>query len=102
MASSQRPHRAVRRSTRISRSVMFPSPVAGRGRTTPSGPSGPGSLLDAAGGLGQPRHLAGALGRTGREELVDLGELHLVVLADLADHRRHAVLLVVLAQVVDE
>src|SRR3990172_861825 len=58
--------------------------------------------LDAARRLRQPRDLAGTLGRPGREELVDLVELHAVVLADLADHRCHAELLVVLAQIIHE
>src|ERR1039458_5839332 len=59
-------------------------------------------MLHAAGGLGQPGHLARALGRARGEQLVNLVELDAGLLDDLADHGGDAELQVVVAQVVDD
>src|SRR5579863_4891136 len=60
-----------------------------------------GGSLDAAGRLGQPGELAGALGRARREQRVNLVQLESRLFAQLADHGCDAELQVVIAQVVD-
>src|SRR5208337_2409009 len=84
------------------RGIRFESPLDPTLRNNlRDGPAYDHESLHAAGGLGQSREFAGALGRAGWKELVNLTQLVARLFANLADHGRDAKLKIVVADVVD-
>jgi tetratricopeptide (TPR) repeat protein len=60
------------------------------------------NVLDAAGGLGQTGHFAGAFAGSGREQLIDVLEFVTGNLGQNADHGSDTVFLVVILQEIDD